>query len=135
MVQERAAAQRSGRAWGLAVAWTLVALAALVWAMSGLHLDSNPTAEAARDNLRQLWPFWIASAATWAGLTAMWMILRRSPPAAGGSREPFWKLATMILLVALGVRAVLLVVHDPALSHDVYRYVFDGRNSAAGYNP
>lgn len=136
MVQAGAADHRAARgAWALAVTWTLMALTALVWSLSALHLDSSPTVEAAANNLRQLWPFWSASAAAWIGLTAMWVILRRNVRDAGDDREQFWTRAITIILVALAVRAAVLIAHEPSLSHDVYRYVFDGRNLAAGYNP
>ena len=136
MVQAGAADHRAARsAWGLAVTWTLGALIALVWSMRALRLDSSPTVEAAANNLRQLWPFWSASAAAWIGLTAMWVILRRNVRDADDDREHFWTRAVTIILVALVVRAAVLIVHEPSLSHDVYRYVFDGRNLASGYNP
>jgi len=122
-----------GGRWRLAIGWTLVALIGLLWAMISLHLDPSPKASA--DNLRQLWAFWIASAAVWIGLTGMWMILRWDSRDAASDRAGFWKPASKILLVALGMRAAILVLHEPSLSHDVYRYVFDGRNLAAGYNP
>jgi hypothetical protein len=117
------------------IAWTLVALIGLVWAMVLLDLDPTPTAEAAADNLRQLWPLWITSAAVWIGLTGMWMILRRQLRDAATDQGRFWRSALTVLLVALGARAAVLTLHETSLSYDVYRYVFDGRNLAAGYNP
>jgi hypothetical protein len=119
----------------VAIIWTLVALVALVRTLIPLHLDSSPTAEAAADNLRQLRAFWISSAAVWIGLTVMWVTLRRRSRDAPSGRRQFWKAASMILAVALGARGAILMLHEPALSHDVYRYIFDGRNLAAGYNP
>lgn len=112
-----------------------MALVGLVWAMVLLHLDSTPTAEIAAGNLRQLWLLWVTSAAVWIGLTAMWMILRRQPRDAATDQRRFWQSALMVLLVALGARAAILILHETSLSDDVYRYVFDGRNLAAGYNP
>lgn len=122
-----------GSRWWPAVAWTLVALVALLRVLVTLRLDPSPQASA--DNLRQLWGFWIASAAVWLGLTAMWVLLRRGARGAGRRAGPFWRVALGILLVALGARVALLCLHDASLSGDVYRYVFDGRNLAAGYNP
>jgi alpha-1,6-mannosyltransferase len=124
-----------GGRWRLAIGWTLVALIGLVWAMVLLHLDSTATDVVAADNLRQLWPLWIASAAVRIGLTVMWMILRRQLRDAATDQGRFWQSALMVLLVALGTRAAILTLHEPSLSDDVYRYVFDGRNLAAGYNP
>jgi len=51
------------------------------------------------------------------------------------SRSPLgrWAFAT-VLVVALVAR-LALAVHPPALSDDVYRYVWDGRVQAAGINP
>jgi alpha-1,6-mannosyltransferase len=135
MVQGHPAEARSGGAWRLVIIWTLVALIALVWAMHALHLDPSPTVEAGANNLRALTSFWGASAAGWIGLTVMWMMLRRKARDATGGDGPFWKPVVMILGVALATRAAVLITHEPSLSHDVYRYVFDGRNLAAGYNP
>src|SRR5262245_10175052 len=42
--------------------------------------------------------------------------------------------ATAVLLVAMLARLLLLPV-PPALSDDVYRYLWDGRIAAAGWNP
>ena len=116
--------------WWLAVTWTLAALMALLWTLVSLRLDPSPLASA--DNLSQLWRVWIASAAVWLGLTALWVMLRRDSRDGG---RTFWRVGLGILLVALGARGALLCVHDASLSFDVYRYVFDGRNLAAGYNP
>ena len=124
-----------GSRWRLAIGGTLVALIGFVWAMVLLHLDSTPTVEAAADNLRQLWPLWITSGAVWMGLTVMWMILRRQLRDAAADQGRFWQCALLVLLVALGARAAILTLHETSLSDDVYRYVFDGRNLAAGYNP
>ena len=56
---------------------------------------------------------------------AGWVLLRRPPvlPA-----------LALVLVVAAGMRLVL-VDEKPALSNDVYRYVWDGRVQAAGLNP
>jgi alpha-1,6-mannosyltransferase len=56
---------------------------------------------------------------------AAWVVLRR-PPAL--------RALVVVLVVAAGLRLVL-VAGEPALSNDVYRYVWDGRVQAAGINP
>ncbi|MFB3138116.1 MAG: glycosyltransferase 87 family protein [Phycisphaerales bacterium] len=111
----------------------MLSLAALVVALARLRIDRSATIEAGQANLAALWPFWIASACAWASLTAMWILLRRTP--VGRSVVGFGRSALLILTVAVGARVAVLFTHEPALSDDVYRYVFDGRNAAAGINP
>jgi hypothetical protein len=41
----------------------------------------------------------------------------------------------IVILVACSARVAVVIVHEPALSDDLYRYVFDARNLAAGENP
>jgi hypothetical protein len=43
--------------------------------------------------------------------------------------------AAVVIGVAALARIAVLIVHQPALSDDIYRYIFDGRNLAAGVNP
>lgn len=109
--------------------WAAIGLAAVVWSLCAMTIDRGPSAHAAAHNARMLWPFWIASSACWLGLTLLWIALRRGREAWSGSS------AAIVLLVAIGARAVVLVAHEPALSDDVFRYVFDGRNLAHGYSP
>lgn len=54
-----------------------------------------------------------------------WVLLRRPPVLSA---------VALVLVVAAGMRLVL-VDEKPALSNDVYRYVWDGRVQAAGINP
>src|SRR5262245_49251407 len=111
-------------AWRSAVTWTLVGLVALVAALSRLRLDALPASSAS--NLRQLWWYWLASAMVWVGLTAIWIGLGRERLAAEKASDFRWS-ALLVCVVAVAVRAAVLALHAPELSHDVYRYVFDGR--------
>ncbi len=115
---------------GLVLAWAAVSLAAVTASLGMLDLAPAGTAADARANLSALWPFWITSACGWASLTALWWVLRSAPRAADTRRA-----AAVVLGVAALARVAVLVTHQPALSDDVYRYVFDGRNLASGVNP
>ncbi len=116
----------------IVLGWAIASLAALVIALANLQIDRSPTAAAGAQNLRALWPFWIASASGWASLTALWMLLRRGPAEGWGRRT---HQAIVILAVAIAARGAVVVTHEPSLSDDIYRYLFDGRNTAAGRNP
>ncbi|MHC4414351.1 MAG: glycosyltransferase 87 family protein [Planctomycetota bacterium] len=116
----------------IVVVWAVISLAALVVALAAMQIDRSPTVESGAANIGALWPFWIASASGWVSLTALWMLLRRAPRQ---RLRPTVRGAALILTVAIAARGVVLVVHEPALSDDVYRYVFDGRNATAGINP
>jgi alpha-1,6-mannosyltransferase len=59
---------------------------------------------------------------------AAWLVVKAKPEGAVGGRA----LAT-ILLVALAMRCLLLP--DPPVSTDLFRYIWDGRVQAAGINP
>ena len=109
--------------------WAGVSLAAVVWSLWGMTLDRSGGAEAAAHNARMLWPYWIASASCWLGLTIVWIALRRQ--VSHWPKQGAW----IVLGVAILARLVVLVTHNPALSDDVYRYIFDGRNVAHGFNP
>lgn len=111
----------------------MLSLAALVVALARMRIDRSATIEAGQANLAALWPFWIASACGWASLTALWLLLRRTAHRSGPAR--IGRSVLLILAVAVGARVAVLFTHEPALSDDVYRYVFDGRNAAAGINP
>ena len=59
------------------------------------------------------------------GLAVLWVLARRPP-----ARAAF----VLVVLVAAASR-LFLVQGEPALSNDVFRYVWDGRVQAAGINP
>lgn len=127
-------AARVRPAWKtLAIGWALASLAGLVIAMAGMTIDRARTVEAGAHNLRELWPFWIASASLWGALTVLWLVLRRENASMATKR--FGRDAMVVMLVAIAVRAAVLITHSPAISDDVNRYIFDGRNLAAGENP
>lgn len=119
-----------------ALAGALLALVAVAAALVAMSIDRAPTAAAGAANLRALAPFWIASAAGWGFLGLLAVALLRAPR--GGppiAARRFRRQAVVVLLVALAARGAVLVGHDPALSDDIHRYVFDGRNAAHGINP
>lgn len=66
----------------------------------------------------------VGALAVWA-LAALWIVRERAD-----RRRALW----IVLAVALACR-LALAVHEPVLSTDVYRYVWDGRVQAAGVNP
>lgn len=123
---------RPARGWWVAVGCTLAWLIGLVWSLAAMQIDRTKTVEAGTVNLRHLWPYWMASAGIWIGLSALWMMLIGEP--SRGVRD-FRRLAAFILLISIGARAAVLITHEPGLSDDAYRYIFDGRNLAAGFNP
>jgi len=116
----------------IVVGWAISSLAAVAAALAVLEIDRTASLEASRANIAALWPFWLASISGWASLTAVWLLLGRTPPAAYG--KPFL-VAGVILTVAAAARVAVILTHEPALSDDVYRYVLDGRNTAGGINP
>ncbi len=116
----------------IVVGWAIGSLAAVAAALAVLEIDRAASLEASRANIAALWPFWLASISGWASLTAVWLGLGRTPPAADG--RPLL-VAGAILAIAAGARVAVIMTHDPALSDDVYRYVLDGRNTAEGINP
>lgn len=113
----------------LVALWAAGSVAAVVGALAAIEIVPPDGAHAASANLRHLWPFWLASASGWAALSAMWLLLRRREP---GRRRGA---ALVVLGVAALARLAVLATGEPALSDDVYRYVFDGRNLAGGINP
>ena len=117
----------------MVLVWAVASLAALVWALAAMSIDRSPVAEAGSANLRNLWPFWIASGSGWAALGALWLWLHRT--AAGSNTTRFARVSWLIVSVAGAARVMVLLTHQPALSDDIYRYVFDGRNLAHGMNP
>jgi len=125
----------------IAVGWTLIALVALVVVMSGLFIDRSGTDDAGRENLQGLWTFWLSSGAIWLGLTGLWWGLiqgrgdSRQVPIARPQQDYFARITLVVVAVAVVARVLVIVTHQPSLSDDVYRYVFDGRNLASGQNP
>ncbi len=116
----------------IVVGWAIASLAAVAAALGVCEIDRAASLEASRANIAALWPFWGAAISSWASLTAMWLGLGRTPPAADS--RPFL-VAGAILAVAAAARVAVILTHQPALSDDVYRYVLDGRNTAGGINP
>jgi len=116
------------------IAFTLLSLGAFVAAMAGLTIDRSGTLEAGQSNLRGLWWYWITSGMVWIGLTGVWWWLARHK-VADEARSRFTRSVGLIVLLAVAARVIVLVSHEPSLSDDVFRYVFDGRNLAAGANP
>jgi len=112
----------------------IVTVIAVVAALAAMSINRTPVASAGSENLRQLWPFWIASGAAWAALTGLWWWLRRHP-AASTAPGAFRRAALLVFGVAIAARGGVLIWHDVGLSDDIHRYVFDGRNMAAGVNP
>src|SRR5262245_9855175 len=53
-------------------------------------------------------------------------------PIAGKADE---RIALAIILVGAAAMRLMLLVSEPTLSSDIYRYVWDGRVQAAGINP
>jgi hypothetical protein len=128
--------QRDERWLHLAAIWSALSLAALVWTLWGLTIDRSGSAEAAAANLRSIRLFWIASFSCWLGLTVLGVMLRRGERRGlvdGPNRSR--RGAIVVLTVAILARLIVLITHQPSLSDDVYRYVFDGRNLAYGLNP
>jgi hypothetical protein len=125
-----AAAQRASVLWWAAVTWGIVSMIGLVVSLAMMRIDRSDEAAAGAANLRALWPFWLSSASAWSALTAMWLLLRRKPPV-----HSQWSAVAVIFAVALAARVAVLLTHEPALSDDVYRYLFEGRTFASGSNP
>lgn len=99
-------------------------------AMGQVDIDRTPGRDADAPNLHALWWHWISFGTLWVMLSAVWWRLARDD-----SPEHGIKAATFIILIALSARLIVLFVHEPALSDDIYRYIFDGRNVAHGINP
>jgi hypothetical protein len=117
----------------IAIVWAIGSLAGLVAVLAGLHIDRSPTVAAAQANGRALWPFWIVSASGWAALTALWLLLCRRAPQGEPARAG--RITLLVLGVAVLARLAVLLTHEPALSDDIHRYTFDGRNLVHGVNP
>jgi hypothetical protein len=73
-----------------------------------------------------LWTVWTGSALIWLGLSLL--VWRRS-------KLPRLPAALIILLIAAAVRLGYALLMPPALSDDLWRYLFDGQTLASGHNP
>lgn len=109
-------------------------------ALTALRIDRVDPA-AGRSNLRSLGLYWATSAGLWGALTLLaWLTARAEQRAGGGTREAWpvrerWGACVSIVVVAAAARAVAASVGWPQLSDDVWRYIHDGRQLAAGVNP
>ena len=108
-------------------------LGVFVWVLAGLAIDPAISAQAGHANVQALWPFWIAAGGLWLALTVLWWFCHRHPRTQSTAR--FVGAVGVIVLVALAARSVVLFTHQPTLSDDIYRYVFDGHNTVNGINP
>jgi hypothetical protein len=109
----------------------VLALGSLVFTLAQMSIDPRITAPAGQHNLAQLRGLWLTAGACWLALTAWWLLL---PPASERTHTRVRSTA-VILFIALVARLVVIFTHTPMLSDDIYRYLFDGRNLAAGINP
>lgn len=119
--------------WWLVVGWAAVSMGLVALALARMSLDRTPLVEAGQANLESLRSWWVASACSWVALSVMWWMLARR--ADDKRRTGFVRNATIIMLLSVMARGYVIVTHSPALSDDIYRYIFDGRNLAHGYNP
>lgn len=119
--------------WWLVVGWAAVSMGLVALALARMSIDRTPLVEAGQANLESLRSWWMASACSWVALSVMWWMLARR--ADDKRRTGFVRNATIIMLLAVMARGYVIVTHTPALSDDIYRYIFDGRNLAHGYNP
>ncbi len=117
----------------VAIVWALLSLAALVAAMARLEIDHSVSTEAGAANISALWPMWLAAGSGWLALTLMWFTLRHRD--SSRAKTSGAAAVTLILGVAVVARLAVLLTHNPTLSDDIYRYIFDGRNLAHGINP
>lgn len=121
-----------GRGRSVGVLPAIVGLAIFLAATFALTIDRTPTAEAGAANLGALAAYWCGFGFGWLGLSLLAVRLWRDRASSWSSaRHAAW----VVLAVAAAARVVLLLTQTPQLSDDVYRYVFDGRNAAAGVNP
>lgn len=110
-------------------------MAAFIIALANVQVDRSGGPTAHQFNLENLWPFWITSACVWIGLTGVWLTLRPEKEGNAGIARTFRRDALIVVGIAVAGRIAVLAMHEPSLSDDVYRYIFDGRNLASGLNP
>lgn len=130
------------QSWTWAALIAAYVLVAMVWVhdLAGLVILRTPTVEAGQANLEGMRSFWIGSAALWAVLTAMAIILRRQqwthdcPPPSPPVRHDFAR-AAVVLLIAASLRGYVVATHEPSISDDIWRYVLDGNALSHGHNP
>jgi len=127
------ASRRRSIWWWPSVLWAAASLAMVCYALSEMRIDPAIDSDAGARNLRSLWPFWIAAGSSWTALSAMLLLLLRRGEARGAGRAIGAGL--LILAIAGGARTWVVLFHAPALSDDIWRYIFDGRNLANGVNP
>lgn len=108
-----------------------IALGLAVVVLIRTSIDLSPSVEAGAANRRALVPLWITSAVAWLALGGCWWRLARVP----SPGRPTVRAAIIVATVALVARGAVVFLHTPALSDDINRYVFDGRNTVAGVNP
>jgi alpha-1,6-mannosyltransferase len=119
----------------IALGWSVCWLAAFIVALANVQINRSGSSTAGQFNLENLWPFWITSAGVWLGLTGIWLTLRGAEEASAGLVRTFRRDALIVLGIAVVARVAVLAMHEPSLSDDVYRYIFDGRNMSVGLNP
>jgi hypothetical protein len=130
-----------------------LALGAVVYSLATMTITRDATAAAGAANLLELRTYWIASAVAWVMLTLVIVQLSRhargertTPAATSTATSPAISpavarpdrsrsVALTILIIAAGARLAVVVTHRPALSDDMYRYMYDGENLAHGVNP
>ena len=110
-----------------AVAWWWVRV------FGAMVISREATSQAGVNNLHQLWLFWIGSGLMWGVLTILYLVVRKRGDSFSSSR--FWGVIVFILLTGMVLRVGVVMMHQPGLSDDIWRYVFDGEVMASGHNP
>ncbi|MGI9014463.1 MAG: hypothetical protein ACR2GY_09470, partial [Phycisphaerales bacterium] len=103
-----------------------------------LH-DEPPIAGGAIEFRLAMFVFMV-QALGWICLSGVWITLSQQPssaqpPVASPPRQRVLPAATAILAVALIARIIVLLWSQPSYSDDIWRYIFDGRNTVNGINP
>lgn len=129
----------------LATALGILGLGAVTVALAVLGRVPDP-----ESGTPALWPehlslIWITSFLQWCALTLLWLVLPRrrrrsaSDPACVPRNSRRATVRSRLLLLVIGVatlaRIAVLVTHEPVLSDDIHRYIFDGRTVGAGSSP
>lgn len=110
----------------------------LIGILSHIAISRDPTVQAGLNNLAQLKPYWIASAGMWLALTGILVALRLRGSLVqpdGQHLRPWLTAAAAVVLVAIALRAPVILTHTPSISDDIWRFMFDGRVLASGHNP